>query len=225
MPAMASSLCWFCGKVKGKRACPARGGELICSRCCGSKRRIEIRCPEDCVYLHGADARWSSETQQKEEARFLVRFLELPEPIAMFALFLHHLILAKAKPIAALDDAEIEQVVEAATKTFETRARGVLYSHSTSAPHLQPLSDWLVNVVAAREGVSGAPPASDEEALAALKTTLEAVRGHTEKGPARERYMDVVERTLRETFANAPAVEIPEELALSGKPTNLIVPP
>jgi hypothetical protein len=47
--------CPLCLKRKGRRACPAKGA-AICPHCCGTKRRVEIDCPEDCVYLEGGHA-------------------------------------------------------------------------------------------------------------------------------------------------------------------------
>lgn len=49
------TLCVHCQKQKGKRNCPALKG-LICPRCCGQYRLVEISCPPDCPYLksHGA---------------------------------------------------------------------------------------------------------------------------------------------------------------------------
>lgn len=44
--------CVKCGKQKGKRACPALGGD-ICSACCGTHRLKEISCPADCTWLGG----------------------------------------------------------------------------------------------------------------------------------------------------------------------------
>ena len=71
--------CWSCEKVRGKRVCPARGGALICSRCCGTKRQVEIQCPSDCAYLHGADPSFRPDSQKREAARFLSRLKELLE--------------------------------------------------------------------------------------------------------------------------------------------------
>lgn len=45
-----SNKCVYCGERKGKRECPALGG-LICSRCCGEHRGVEIKCPPDCRYF------------------------------------------------------------------------------------------------------------------------------------------------------------------------------
>jgi hypothetical protein len=44
--------CVYCGARKGKRACPALGGE-ICPLCCGKHRTIDIECPSDCRWLQG----------------------------------------------------------------------------------------------------------------------------------------------------------------------------
>lgn len=57
------SKCVYCHDRKGKRPCPALGGQtggLICSQCCGEHRVVRIACPSDCVYLDS-----NSEYQQK----------------------------------------------------------------------------------------------------------------------------------------------------------------
>ena len=45
-----SMKCVYCHQKKGKRLCPALGGN-ICSQCCGEFRVTVIHCPEDCTYL------------------------------------------------------------------------------------------------------------------------------------------------------------------------------
>ena len=42
--------CVYCGERKGERECPALGG-MICSRCCGEHRGVDINCPPDCRYF------------------------------------------------------------------------------------------------------------------------------------------------------------------------------
>ena len=44
------SLCVYCHKRAGKRACPALGGS-ICPSCCGQHRGIAISCPVSCKYF------------------------------------------------------------------------------------------------------------------------------------------------------------------------------
>ncbi len=44
------AVCVYCGKTRGRRACPALGG-YICSSCCGRHRGIKIHCPTHCKYF------------------------------------------------------------------------------------------------------------------------------------------------------------------------------
>ena len=68
--------CPLCRQRKGKRACPAKG-ELICAACCGAKRRIEIDCPEDCVWLGAHAGAWEGRaTERTRDLRRLAPHLE-----------------------------------------------------------------------------------------------------------------------------------------------------
>jgi hypothetical protein len=218
------ALCWSCSRVKGKRSCPARGGELICSRCCGTKRRVEIACPADCAYLHGShDRKWSPESREKEAARFFSGAFALDERPAQFFLFLHHVFVTKGKPLLALPDEELRDVVDTAVKTLETRSRGILYRHPSASLHLQALSDWIVGLVSMRDRIEGAPGVSDEEALVALRALAASVGEHGRPEVARERYLERVERILSEYLSEAPDLDLPGELD-APKP-GLILPP
>src|SRR5689334_14289365 len=53
--------CVKCGARKGKRACPALGGD-ICPQCCGEHRLKSIACPSSCTWLGGLAAVISNET-------------------------------------------------------------------------------------------------------------------------------------------------------------------
>ena len=215
--------CWFCGKVKGKRRCPARAGALICSRCCGANRVVSIHCPPDCIYLHGThDPKWSSESEEKESARFFARALAIGESPAQFYLFLHYLLALSRNPLSGLDDRELGEVVATAASTLETRARGVLYSHPTERLHLQPASEWLSRLVTSREKIPGAPSVSDEEAVVALRALVEGIEANTQEG-VRERYLTMVERMISKFWAGGPPPTLPE--GLDEPPKQLIVIP
>lgn len=83
--------CPLCQRRKGRRQCPARDAQ-ICSHCCGTKRRREIACPEDCVYLGGVHAGpWEGRTTERDrDARRLAGFLaplsESQQQLTMLAL-------------------------------------------------------------------------------------------------------------------------------------------
>lgn len=56
--------CILCNRRKPSRRCPAKDVP-VCSRCCGSKRRKEIECPQECNYL--STYQEVSTAQKKEE--------------------------------------------------------------------------------------------------------------------------------------------------------------
>ena len=215
--------CWFCGKVKGKRSCPAHGGALICSRCCGANRVVSIQCPPSCIYLHGThDPKWSSESQEKESARFFARALALDDRPAQFYLFLHYLLALSKNPLSGLDDRELGEVATAAASTLQTRAKGVLYTHPTERLHLQQAAEWLIRLVTSREKLPAAPPASDEEMVVALRALAAGVEEHAREG-GRERYLSKLERLFSKSRAGGQPLTLPE--GLDEPPSRLIVTP
>ena len=219
-----ASTCWSCGRVKGKRVCPARGAELICSKCCGTKRRVEIACPEDCAFLHGADPNWQSAAREKEELLFFSRFLELSEEQLVFLLFVHHVVFGAGKRFRSLSDDTLREVVSATLKTLETEAKGIVYTHHTSSPHLDRLASWLLGVVSAREAIDTAPPASERDVRLVFETLERAIQDHASQTNSRIPYLEIAEQVLGPSLEGAPPLELPPEL--DEPPENqLIVPP
>jgi hypothetical protein len=209
--------------VKGKRSCPARGGSLICSRCCGANRVTSIHCPSDCIYLHGAhDPKWSSESQEKESARFFARMVDLGEGPAEFCILLHYLLAMAKNPLWGLDDGELREALVSAASTLETRLKGILYSHPTERSYLQPAADWLVRLIGSRRELSEAPPISDAESVAVLRTLAASVEEHV-RNDGRERYLSKAERLLSKAGVEAPPLALPGDL--EEPPPRLIVTP
>ncbi|MGH9324757.1 MAG: hypothetical protein ACRD3V_33345 [Vicinamibacteria bacterium] len=215
--------CWYCGKVKGRRSCPARGGELICTKCCGTHRGVTIRCPSDCPYLHGThDRKWVSESREKEAARFFAPIVALEERIAAFYLFLLHLMNAPRSPLRTLVDDDLLEVSRTASRTIATLSKGVLYSHPAEKAHLQPAAEWLLKLVAARKKIRGAPEASDEEVLAVLRALASALEARGREAP-RERYLELVEKLFADSRSEIPDLDLPD--GLDEPPPRLIVTP
>lgn len=194
---MPAVLCWFCNKVKGKRVCPARGGALICSRCCGTKRRVEIRCPEDCPYLHGKhDPRWESRAQESEHRRFVQNFARLDEKQAAVLAYVHvQLLNARNELGGQLTDQDAAEVVSTLTRTYETRSKGVLYEHTTESLKLQGVVRRLSQAFEDRE--SGRPQPTDGEMLAALESLKKAIAEHLERAGGGRSYLDLAARLIR----------------------------
>ncbi len=184
---------------------------------------VSIRCPPDCVYLHGThDPKWSSESQEKESARFFARALALDERPAQFYLFFHYLIALSRNPLSGLDDLELGEVVAAAASTLETRAKGVLYNHPTERLHLQQAAEWLVRLVASREKLAAAPQVSDEEMVVVLRAVASGVEEHARE-QGRERYLSKLERLFSKSGSSGPPLTLPE--GLDEPPSRLIVTP
>lgn len=191
-----SALCWFCQKVKGKRACPARGGEPICSRCCGTKRRVEIHCPEDCPYLYGEhDPRWESRARLEEKARFAAPFVGLDEKAANLLAFLHVMLLTASRSLGGdLSDREAQQVVAALARTYETLSKGIIYQHQVDSPRLQSVVDRLAQLLRERERF--VPGASDGDVLAALSALETALATHLQHTAGGRSYLDLAARNF-----------------------------
>jgi hypothetical protein len=171
--------CPLCRKRKGRRLCPAKG-ELICSQCCGSKRRVEIACPDDCPYLSGAHAgSWEGrETERNRDARRLAPFID-PLSESQGRIFLMALVgtasLRARHP--KLEDGLLREAVAALRKTTETRERGVLYEHRPDDFRAEGLVADLRGLFEAKDPAGQITTPADSDlgpVLAALEAALAA---------------------------------------------------
>jgi hypothetical protein len=174
--------CPLCQKRKGRRLCPAKG-ETICAHCCGTKRRVEIQCPDDCVYLSGAHApAWEGrETERRRDARRLAPHVqELSERQAKLLFLALSGITRLHQDRPALTDALLSQAVTALRKTVETRTRGILYDHQAEDLRAQGLVHELSSLFEATDERGQAFSPSDDDLLAVL-TAVEAALDETRK--------------------------------------------
>jgi hypothetical protein len=205
-------LCWSCKKIKGKRSCPAHAGDHICSRCCGTKRRVEIRCPEDCPYLHGEhDSHWEPPSRKAEETRFIAYFAEVRREQIPLAVFLHHLLLQAQQNFGTFSDEATLDIVATLARTFATLSKGVVYEHKTESPHHQAVIRWMGRILDKRQEIPEIPRASDTEITSMLQTIEAAIRSHREEAQTARSYLDTAERVFRAGLAHAPTIEVPDE--------------
>lgn len=150
---MAAPICPLCGRRKARRACPALG-HPICAVCCGTKRRTEINCPDDCVYLASAREHPAAvvvRQQQRDIGRVVHAMRDLTQRQSRLLLAASAFIAGYRPPeLQPLLDADVVEAVGALAATFETAARGVIYEHRpTSAPAgrlLAALKPWLAEL-------------------------------------------------------------------------------
>ena len=179
--------CPLCRQRKGKRACPAKG-ELICAACCGAKRRIEIDCPEDCVWLGAHAGAWEGRaTERTRDLRRLAPHLERLSDAQARLLFLSLVgVTALRGRRRDLDDELLLEATAALRKTVETREKGILYEHPAEDLRAQGLVPELRGLFEAKDeqGIAHAP--ADKDLLAVLRA-LEGALGHVARegaGPA-----------------------------------------
>jgi hypothetical protein len=203
-----SASCPLCAQRKGRRACPAKGAS-ICSSCCGSKRRVEIDCPADCVWLDGAHAGgWEGrETERRRDARRFGPHLERlsSSQADLFFLALVGLAALRARR-RELDDALLAAALGALRKTVDTRQRGILYDHQADDLRAQGLVLELRGLFEARDE-DGRPVAPDDRDLGAVLAALEGVLADVRRESAgATAFLDTARRLVGGP-ANAPAPE------------------
>lgn len=204
------SACAACDHRKGRRACPAKGAS-ICSACCGSKRRVEIDCPSDCVWLEGAHAAsWDGrETERRRDARRFAPHLQRlsREQTDLFFLALVGLGAMRARH-RDLDDALLSAAVAALRKTVETRQRGVLYDHPPEDLRAQGLVLELRGLFEARDERERPVFPDDRDLGPVLAALDDVVTEFRRSNEGRTSFLDTARRLVGAPAATAaPAAE------------------
>jgi hypothetical protein len=179
---------------------------------------VEIRCPEDCVYLSGAHAgSWEGrETERNRDARRLAPFLErLSEGqgrIFLFALVGMSSLRARH---AALDDDLLHEAVTALRKTAETRARGVLYEHPPDDLRAAGLVSDLRGLFEAKDASGRVTAPADADLAAVLQALEGAIAACRAERGSPALFLETAARVASRFGAPAPL----------GPPSNLILEP
>ena len=187
--------CPLCRQRKGKRACPAKG-ELICAACCGAKRRIEIDCPEDCVWLGAHAGAWEGrETERARDLRRLAPHLERLSDLQARLLFLSLVgVTALRGRRRDLHDELLLEAMAALRKTVETREKGILYEHPTEDLRAQGLVPELRGLFEAKDEQGIAHTPADKDLLAALRALEGAVGDVAREGAGPTAFLDTAAR-------------------------------
>jgi hypothetical protein len=124
----------------------------ICTICCGTKRLVEIRCPESCPHLASArehPAAAVKRQQDRDVATLLPSISHLTERQQQI-FFLIHSVIARHKPdsLSRLLDEDVAQAVAAVAATLETAGRGVLYEHTPASLPAQRLAKEITAMIA-----------------------------------------------------------------------------
>jgi len=208
VPSSPMMTCPSCGRRKGRRDCPALKAS-ICTICCGTKRLVEINCPETCVHLTTArehPAAVVKRQQERDVAQLLPTINHLTErQYQLF--FLVHSAVARHKPetFSRLLDEDVAQAAGAVAATLETAGRGVLYEHTPASLPAQRLAKDITAMLA--EVRTHGTKIYDGEVAIALRAIERGARD-AHKQPADETaYLSLVGRLLH--VRSQPADEEP----------------
>jgi hypothetical protein len=198
--------CLLCRQRRGKRACPAKG-ELICSPCCGSKRRVEVDCPPGCVYLNGVHAgAWDGRVRERERdlRRIRPHIGGLTEAQGRLVL----LALAGTTAIRAgrrdLDDRLLLGAIVALRKTAETRERGILYDHPAQDARAQGLAYELARLFEAKDADGALHTPADRDLVAALRALEAALTATAREGDGPHAFLDTAARLTGRSGPSPP---------------------
>jgi hypothetical protein len=187
--------CPLCRRRKGKRACPAKG-ELICSHCCGAKRRVEIACPEDCAYLGAHAGGWEGrETERNRDLRRLAPHVQgLEERQVDLLFFALQGLAALGARLPELTDRLLHGAVAALRKTAETRQRGVLYEHPAEDFRAQGLVHELAELLTPKDERGTPHPPSDADLVAVLRSLETALDEVAREGAGPAAFLETAAR-------------------------------
>jgi hypothetical protein len=201
--------CPLCNRRKGKRSCPARG-ESICSTCCGTKRRVQIACPDDCVYLSGSHAAsWEGrETERQRDGRRIGPHIEqlTEDQGRLFLGTLVGLTDLRARR-RDLDDRLLLEAVATYTKTLETREHGLLYEHQADDLRVQGVVNELTEMFAPRDHQAGGAAPKDRDLLAVLRAIGAALAAATKEAAGPTAFLDSASRLASRLAQAGPPVE------------------
>jgi len=202
--------CPLCRTRKGRRLCPAKG-ELICSHCCGTKRRVEIACPDDCSYLSGAHAgSWEGrETERNRDARRLAPFIEglTEDQGRIFLVALVGVTSLRARH-PRLDDALLREAVTALRKTTKTREGGILYDHRPDDLRAEGLVTDLRGLFEATDASGHATAPADSDLHPVLQALEGALAASQKENGGGSLFLETATRVARQ-LGVAPAAPRP----------------
>jgi hypothetical protein len=133
--------CGLCDLKRAKRHCPAKNA-LICPRCCGEKRVLEIECPENCPYLIAGRKRDVADYSRRigtldprDHDRNSRVFRDHQDAIA----HLEYTIARERLSSRDLRDRDVAQAVDILLDTYRTEDNGVLYEKTSEDLRVEPL--------------------------------------------------------------------------------------
>lgn len=210
-------LCPLCGTRKARRPCPALG-RSICAVCCGTKRIVEIACPDSCGYLASSREHPAAvvRKQMERDANVIAPTMASLTARQHQLYFLLQVVIAGFTPtgLARLTDDDVAEAVDALARTFETASRGVVYEHMPASSVARDLASSLRSFLEGIEQEIKRPV--QLEAVATLRSIAEGARTARVKADGGDTaYLALMKRMLPRIGAAAETDVPPPETASS----------
>ena len=172
--------CPLCSTRPAKRRCPALD-QAICPVCCGTKRLVEIRCPDTCVYLASSRRHPAASVQRQHEldvALLLPAMANFTDRQSRFFFMFQSIALRhRGDALRPLLDADVAEAAATTAATLETALRGVIYEHAPATLNAQELSGTFRRAFEEIvEQVQGPRTPLERDAARALRGIEEAAR-------------------------------------------------
>jgi hypothetical protein len=189
--------------------------------CCGTKRLVEIACPDDCPHLATAREHPPAvvRRQQEEDVAVLLPAIQHLTERQYQLFFLFHSAIARHVPegFARLVDEDVVQATDALARTLETSSRGVIYEHKPQSITAQRLMGELSALLTQIR--SQGATVNDGEAALVLRAIDEGSRDVARRtSGGATGYLDLMSRLLQIKRGARPAD------AASGATSSLILP-
>src|SRR4051812_38371057 len=215
---LGSMVCPLCQRRKSRRECPALR-QSICAVCCGTKRLVEINCPETCVHLSAARANPPAMVRRQNEAdlALLLPTIQKLTERQHQLFFLFQSVIARHRPsgFARLVDRDVAEAVASVAATLETAAKGLIYEHPAQTVVASALAAELSALIQ-QIRAEGATVYDREAAMAlrAIEQGAQTIGGAAGGGDA---YLNLLGRLLQ---VNRAA----ESQASGSAPSSIILP-
>ena len=208
--------CPLCGTRKERRACPALH-QTICAVCCGTKRLVEIQCPDDCVYLTSAREHPAAvvKRQQEHDVAILLPTIQSLTKRQYQLFFLFQNLISRHVPqgFTRLIDDDVAEAASSVASTLETAARGVIYEHTAKSPPAQRLGAEMKTILA--EMRQQGATVYDREAAIVLRAIERGARETRQAEPGDSAYLTLMARLLKRNRSTPPP---------AGEQPSLIIP-
>jgi hypothetical protein len=194
-------VCPLCGTRRARRGCPALGHQ-ICAVCCGTKRLVQIPCPNDCSWLVSAREHPPARVvrQQQRDVGVLLQSMRdfNQRQSQLFLLVTTFLVRYEPPELQPLVDDDVSEGMAALASTFETASRGVIYEHRPASLPAERLIAGLKPLLV--EAGRGAGSAFEREAAAVLRGIAGAAHDIRAHDPQHRRaFLELLARVVSKT--------------------------